>query len=99
MIVFFIFILVGIVLFYLGRKKDNHLMRIFGLLLFVLGLILVIAKWAGWISSDDGINVQVTNVQKRNIVQTVSASGKIQPEVEVMISPDVSGEIVQLFII
>lgn len=96
MTVFIFFILVGIALFYFARKKENRLMRIFGATLFALGLLLLIAKWAGWISSEDGINVQTTKVQKRTIVQTVSASGKIQPEVEVKISPDVSGEIVQL---
>ena len=96
MTVFIIFILVGIALFYFARKQENRLMRIFGATLFALGLLLLIAKWAGWISSEDGINVQATKVQKRTIVQTVSASGKIQPEVEVKISPDVSGEIVQL---
>ena len=98
MTVFIIFILVGIALFYFGRKKENRLMRIFGISLFALGFLLLIAKWAGWISSEDGINVQTTTVEKRTIVQTVSASGKIQPEVEVKISPDVSGEIVQLYI-
>ena len=96
MTVFIFFILVGIALFYFARKQENHLMRIFGISLFALGLILLIAKWSGWISSEVGINVQTTKVQKRTIVQTVSASGKIQPEVEVKISPDVSGEIVQL---
>ena len=96
MTVFIFFILVGIALFYFARKQENRLMRIFGISLFALGLLLLIAKWAGWISSEDGINVQTTKVQKRSIVQTVSASGKIQPEVEVKISPDVSGEIVQL---
>ena len=34
--------------------------------------------------------------QRRDIIETVSASGKIQPETEVKISPDVSGEIVSL---
>ena len=96
MTVFIFFILVGIALFYFARKQENRLMRIFGATLFALGLLLLIAKWAGWISSEDGINVQTTKVQKRTIVQTISASGKIQPEVEVKISPDVSGEIVQL---
>ncbi len=96
MTVFIFFILVGIALFYFARKQENRLMRIFGISLSALGLLLLIAKWSGWISSEDGINVQTTKVQKRTIVQTVSASGKIQPEVEVKISPDVSGEIVQL---
>lgn len=73
-------------------------MRISGISLFVLGLLLLIAKSAGWISSEEGISIQTTLVDQKTIIQTVSASGKIQPEVEVKISPDVSGEIVQLYI-
>jgi HlyD family secretion protein len=40
--------------------------------------------------------VEYTNVLRGTIVEKVSASGKIQPEVEVKVSPDVSGEIVSL---
>lgn len=40
--------------------------------------------------------VQVEKVQKRTITQIVTATGKIQPEVQVKISPEVSGEIVTL---
>ncbi|MGQ0827400.1 MAG: HlyD family secretion protein [Bacteroidota bacterium] len=49
-------------------------------------------------SGDDALNVTTENAQKRSIVETVSANGKIQPEVEVKISSDVSGEIVELFV-
>lgn len=98
MIVYILFITLGIILFYFGRKKEHRIMRISGISLFALGLFLFIAKSAGWISSNEGITVQTSLVQKKTIIQTVSASGKIQPEVEVKISPDVSGEIVQLYI-
>jgi HlyD family secretion protein len=40
--------------------------------------------------------VTTEKVIKRTIIETVSASGKIQPETEVKISPDVAGEIVEL---
>ncbi len=49
-------------------------------------------------SGSKALNVTTENAQKRNIVETVSANGKIQPEVEVKISSDVSGEIVELFV-
>ncbi len=62
----------------------------------VLILILVIAKKAGWIGNTDKADVAVEQAEKRKIVETVSASGKVQPEIEVKISPDVSGEIVEL---
>jgi HlyD family secretion protein len=40
--------------------------------------------------------VMIEKVQKRNITETISATGKIQPEKEVKISADVSGEIIEL---
>ena len=49
-------------------------------------------------SGSKAIIVTTEKAQKRNIVETVSANGKIQPEVEVKISSDVSGEIVQLLV-
>ncbi len=49
-------------------------------------------------SGSKAINVTTEIAEKRNIVETVSANGKIQPEVEVKISSDVSGEIVELFV-
>lgn len=44
----------------------------------------------------EGLKVTVEAVSKRTIVETVAASGKVHPEVEVKISPDVSGEITEL---
>ena len=46
----------------------------------------------------DGDMVYTDSVVVRDIVETISASGKIQPEIEVKISSDVSGEIVDLFV-
>jgi HlyD family secretion protein len=62
----------------------------------VLVVIVVIANKMGWIGKGKTTQVAVTKVDKKNIVETVSASGKIQPEVEVKLSPEVSGEIVEL---
>ena len=59
----------------------------------VLLLIVFMAKTCGRKST---LEVTTEKIQKRNIVETVSANGKIQPEVEVKISSDVSGEIVDL---
>src|ERR1051325_3203560 len=67
-------------------------------ILIILGgliLILVIAKMVG--GGDDGsVKITTEKVTKRTIVETVNASGKVYPEVEVKISPDISGEIVEL---
>ena len=46
----------------------------------------------------NGLEVFEGEVEMRTIISTVSANGKIRPEAEVKISPDVSGEITQLFV-
>jgi len=62
----------------------------------VLIIMIIIAKKSGLIGSKDTVKVSTDIAIKRTIVEIVSANGKIQPEVEVKISPDVSGEIVEL---
>ena len=63
----------------------------------VLLLLLVVAKKAGWIGGNNAeFSVEQDKVVSRTIVETVTASGKIQPETEVKISSEVSGEIIAL---
>jgi HlyD family secretion protein len=57
---------------------------------------LALAKKMEWIGKVEPTEVEYTKVARGTIVEKVSASGKIQPEVEVKVSPDVSGEIVSL---
>ncbi|HEY8660080.1 MAG TPA: efflux RND transporter periplasmic adaptor subunit [Hanamia sp.] len=64
--------------------------------LVALIVILVILKKTGVIGKDEGTKVTTEKAVKRTIVETVNASGKIYPEVEVKMSPDISGEIVEL---
>ncbi|HEY5406743.1 MAG TPA: efflux RND transporter periplasmic adaptor subunit [Ginsengibacter sp.] len=64
--------------------------------LVIIIALLVILKKAGLLGKDEGTKVTTEKVTKRTIVETVNASGKIYPEVEVKMSPDISGEIVQL---
>lgn len=49
-------------------------------------------------SGNKSTKIAVEKAGKRNVTESVSANGKIQPEVEVKISSDVSGEIVELFV-
>jgi HlyD family secretion protein len=65
-------------------------------ILLILVVTLVGLKKAGVIGKDDGIKVSVEKAARRTISETVTASGKIYPEVEVKMSPDISGEIVEL---
>ncbi|HNF30508.1 MAG TPA: biotin/lipoyl-binding protein, partial [Chitinophagaceae bacterium] len=63
----------------------------------VLAIIILIGlKKAGIIGKEEGLKVAIEKVSKRTIIETVTASGKISPEVEVKVSPDISGEIVEL---
>lgn len=47
-------------------------------------------------SSDKEVKVTTEKVAAKTIIETVNASGKVYPEIEVKISPDVSGEITEL---
>lgn len=49
-------------------------------------------------SSSKPIEVRADQVSLRSITETVTASGKLYPEVEVTISPEVSGELVELYV-
>ncbi len=72
-------------------------------LLFILGIVLLLivtlvyGKKAGWFGKDGNYKeVSITQIEKIDIIETVSATGKIQPEVEVKLSSEVSGEIISL---
>ena len=62
----------------------------------VLIIFSMIAKKKGWIGKVPPIEVTTEKVKHSDLIETVSANGKIQPEVEVKMSADVSGEIVEL---
>src|SRR5665213_3590586 len=64
--------------------------------LVVIVLLLVVLKKTGVIGKEDGLKVSMEKVELRSITETVTASGKIYPEIEVKMSSDVSGEIVEL---
>ena len=78
--------------------SKNNTWRNIGIAVGIVILLLAIAKRAGWIGATDAIKVSTDKVTLQNITETVSANGKVQPEVEVKISADVSGEVVDLFV-
>src|SRR6185436_4525168 len=68
-------------------------------ILIVLGVVivlLVVGKMLSGGKDKGGLKVATEKAIKRTIIETVTASGKIYPEVEVKISPDISGEITEL---
>lgn len=65
-----------------------------GIVLFVgFGIL---ARTMGWLGDESGLLVETGTAERKTITQLVSASGVISPEVEVVLTPDVSGEIIQL---
>ena len=66
--------------------------------LIAIIVLLIVAAVVKGNSKPKGIEVDVATAEKRSLNETVTASGRIFPEVEVKISSDVSGEIVDLFI-
>ena len=72
------------------NKKLKWILIILG----VLALVFVGLKMSN--SGDKKIKVATEKAVKRTIIETVNASGKVYPEIEVKISPDISGEITEL---
>ncbi len=59
--------------------------------------VLVVGKKAGWFGKGgDFKEIEITKIEPIDIIETVPATGKIQPEIEVKLSSEVSGEIIEL---
>lgn len=76
---------------------SNRKWYVGGGLLLVLLIIGGLGWQFGWFGNGNpGLQVETEEVERRTVTQVVTAFGRAQPEVEVTISPDVSGEIVAL---
>ncbi len=73
-------------------------LRILIISVVLLIIIAIVGKRAGLLGKTYKLKVSVEKPEKRKIVEAIMANGKIQPQTEVKISPDVSGEIVELHI-
>lgn len=78
--------------------KDNKTLKILLPVVLLLIIFAVIGKKKGWFGKEATVKVAIEKVAVNPIVEAVTANGKIQPETEVKISPDVSGEIVELHV-
>ena len=96
--IFIVLSVIASVFYFFGKKKQNSKLKKLGIGIFLLAFIMLIGTLTGIIKTEDLLKVETEKVERRSITETVSASGKIQPEVEVKISPDVSGEIVELLV-
>ena len=75
-----------------GKKVVIGLGVLAALLLVVGGLVAAFGEGGG----GEGEEVEVVAASQRSLVQVVTASGRVEPETEVKISPDVPGEIIEL---
>ncbi|MBP8157708.1 MAG: biotin/lipoyl-binding protein, partial [Flavobacterium sp.] len=67
-----------------------------GIAIVLITLLLVLAKNGVIGNKEEGTEIETAKADEITIIETVSATGKIQPEIEVKISSEVSGEIIDL---
>jgi HlyD family secretion protein len=77
----------------MSKKTTYYLI---GAAIILVGVLLVLSKKGIIGNKDTGIEIEIAKTDTMTIVETVSATGKIQPEIEVKISSEVSGEIIAL---
>ncbi len=75
-----------------NKKKSKKKVIIFSILGVLVVALILMALLGG--SKEEIISVQTEKVIKRTITQKVSATGKIDPEFKVAITPEVTGEII-----
>jgi len=75
------------------KRSKKKLFIIIGI---VIVLIVVVAGVASQRKKDKPIPVTTDKAFRKSVTQLVTATGKIQPEIEVKIAPEVSGEIVEI---
>ena len=79
-----------------SRKRKRSPLLIIAIVVAVLLLLLFVARRLEWIGTKQTIEVTLATAAPQTIVERVSASGTVQPVVEVKISPEVPGEIIEL---
>lgn len=80
-----------------NRSATRRLMWIIAGLVAALVVFGVVGTLTGFLGKrDKSVGVEVATAEVRSLTQLVTASGKVQPEVEVVISPEISGEIIAL---
>ncbi len=76
--------------------KKKKLIWIISLVVLLL-IVLIVGKKAGWFGKSGNYKeVEIIKLETIDIIETVAATGKIQPEIEIKLSSEVSGEIIDL---
>jgi len=77
-------------------KKKNNTVLYLSILGIAVIILLIVGKKAGWFGKDMALKVAIEKVQKKDITEIITANGKVEPQKEVKISPEVPGEIIEL---
>src|SRR5262245_9378191 len=77
----------------MANSKKRRKLVVFSL---IIGVLLVLGLLTAFKKRDPMISVTTEKVTRRNLIELVTANGKIQPVLQVKISPEVSGEITEL---
>lgn len=78
---------------------NNKLIYWLGGALVIVIIVLAVLKKNGTIGQADSAKVTVEKVTTNTIIETVTANGKIQPEKDIMVSPFISGEVIELTVL
>src|SRR5690242_16149639 len=76
-----------------GKKKSRGRVLLGAAVILAIGSV---GAFLGFRKRDQPIAVQMDKVVRRDITELVVANGRIQPVVQVVINPEVSGEIIDL---
>jgi len=82
----------------MAKRNSNRLYIIGGAVLTLLIVLTAIARRQGWIGKEKPTEVILSKVKRIDIIEKISASGKVQPETEIKISPLVSGEVIDVLV-
>ena len=78
------------------KKKSNKTLYIIIGAIALIIVVLLVGKSAGFIGKPNEIEVELAKAKRVTIEEKVSASGTVQPVIEVKIAPEVSGEVIEL---
>ena len=82
----------------MAKKQRTGKLRI--ILIIAAALIVIGGSLIVWLKTrEKAVEVTTEKAFRKEVVHTVTATGKIEPETEVAMSPDVSGEIIELPIV